>query len=51
MISFYSKTSVLVRPHGNEKPALFKVSTPESVFYVFEKMRFGDRFHGIRVDG
>ena len=50
MISSYSKTSVFVRPHGNEKPALFKISALESVFYVFEKLFFGDRFHRIRVD-
>ena len=50
MMSSYSKTSVLVRPHGNEKPALFKISTLESVFYLFEKFFFGDRFHQIRVD-
>ena len=27
MTSSYSKTSVCVRPHVNEKPAFFKVST------------------------
>ena len=37
------KTSVLVCPHVNEKPAFLKISSVESVF--------SDRFHRIRVDG
>ena len=37
MTSSYSKTSVFVRPHGNEKPAFSKISTPKC---VFEKLRF-----------
>ena len=32
MTSSYSKTSVCVRPHVNEKPAFFKISTLGSFF-------------------
>ena len=32
MTSSYSKTSVCVRPHVNEKPAFFKISTLGTVF-------------------
>ena len=32
MTSSYSKTSVCVRPHVNEKPAFFKMSTLGTVF-------------------
>ena len=37
MTSSCSKTSVFVRPHGNEKPAFSKISTPKCVFV---KLRF-----------
>ena len=48
MTSSYLKTSVFVRLHVNEKPALSKIFTLES---VLEKMLFCDRFDRIRVDG
>ena len=41
MASSYSKTSVFVRPHINEKPAFSKIFTLES---VFEKMPFRGPF-------
>ena len=39
--SSYSKTSVLVHPHENEKPAFWKISTLKT---VFEKLRFRGPF-------
>ena len=43
----YSKTSIFVRRHVNEKVTFSKIFTLEG---VFETMRFRDRFHWIRVD-
>ena len=47
IVQLYSKTSVFVRPHVNEKLAFSKIFTLKS---VFENLRFRDRFHRIRVD-
>ena len=47
MTSSYSKNSVFTRLQVNKKPAYSEISTLKS---VFEKMRFGDRFHVIGVN-
>ena len=46
-MSAFSKSSVFTRPHDNMKTAFSKRSTLES---VFEKVRFGDRKHRLRVN-
>ena len=47
IVQLCSKTSVFFHLHVNRKVAVSKIFTLES---VFEKMRFRDCFHRIRVD-
>ena len=46
--SSYSKTSIFVRPHVNEKQAFSKISVWRA---FFKRCFFRDPFHRIRVDG
>ena len=46
--SSYSKTSIFVRPHVNEKQAFSKISLWRA---LFKRCVFRDLFHRIRVDG